>query len=130
MAKLWQLLQGDLKPAFSKKKWKEGTKENFSKIAQKKPSFERPKRILAEMALSSNLYALKDQRLGKILAQKADPKVPEWLSYGNSRKVTQKPHFVKKCKGRTKENFSKLPKKWPSLQKPKSTLAQMALSSN
>ena len=88
-----------------------GNKENFSKIAHKKPSFERPKRILAEMALSSKLYALKDQRLGKILAQKADPKVPEWLSYGNSRKVTQKPHFVKKCKGRTKENVSKLPKK-------------------
>ena len=63
------------------------------------------------MALSSNLYALKDQRLGKILAQKADPKVPEWLSYGNSRKVTQKPHFVKKCKGGTKGNFSKIAQK-------------------
>ena len=51
------------------------------------------------------------QRLQKILAQKADPKVPEWLSYGNSRKVTQKPHFVKKCKGGTKENFSKITQK-------------------
>ena len=63
------------------------------------------------MALSSNLYALEDQRLGNILAQKADPKVPEWLSYGNSRKVTQKPHFLKKCKGGTKENFSKIAQK-------------------
>ena len=51
------------------------------------------------------------QRLQKILAQKADPKVPEWLSYGNSRKVTQKPHFLKKCKGGTKENFSKITQK-------------------
>ena len=51
------------------------------------------------------------QRLQKILAQKADPKVPEWLSYGNSRKVTQKPHFLKKCKGETKENFSKIAQK-------------------
>ena len=32
-------------------------------------------------------------------------------SYGNSRKVTQKPHFLKKCKGETKENFSKIAKK-------------------
>ena len=63
------------------------------------------------MALSSNLYALEDQRLGNILAQKADPKVPKWLSYGNSRKVTQKPHFVKKCKGGTKGNFSKIAQK-------------------
>ena len=47
----------------------------------------------------------------KILAQKAVPKVPKWLSYGNSRKVTQKPHFVKKCKGGTKENFSKITQK-------------------
>ena len=51
------------------------------------------------------------QRLQKILAQKADPKVPEWLSYGNSRKVTQKPHFLKKLKGETKENFSKIAQK-------------------
>ena len=47
----------------------------------------------------------------KILAQKADPKVPEWLSYGNSRKVTQKPHFLKKCKRGTKGNFSKIAQK-------------------
>ena len=51
------------------------------------------------------------QRLQKILAQKADPKVPEWLSYGNSRKVTQKPHFLKKCKRGTKGNFSKIAQK-------------------
>ena len=51
------------------------------------------------------------QRLDKILAQEADPKVPEWLSYGISRNVTQNPHFLKKCKGGTKENFSKIAQK-------------------
>ena len=51
------------------------------------------------------------QRLEKILAKKAAPKVPEWLSYGNSRKVIQKPHFLKKCKGGTKKNFSKIAQK-------------------
>ena len=33
--------------------------------------------------------------------------MPEWPSYGNFRKITQKPHFQKKCKGGTKGNFSK-----------------------
>ena len=46
-----------------------------------------------------------------MLAQKADPKVPELLSYGNLGKVTQKPHFLKKCKGGSKENFSKIAQK-------------------
>ena len=51
------------------------------------------------------------QRLEKIEAKTAAPKVPEWPSYGNFRKVTQKPHFLKKCKGGTKGNFSKIAQK-------------------
>ena len=51
------------------------------------------------------------QRLEKILAQKTAPKVPEWPSYGNFRKVTQNPHFQKKCKGETKRSFSKIAQK-------------------
>ena len=51
------------------------------------------------------------QRLQKILAQKAVPKGPEWPSYGNLGKVTQNPHFLKKCKGGTKGNFSKIAQK-------------------
>ena len=51
------------------------------------------------------------QRLENILAQTAAPKVPEWPSYGNFRKVTQKPHFLKKCKRGTKGNFSKIAQK-------------------
>ena len=63
------------------------------------------------MALSSNLYALKVHRVDKILAHKAALKVPEWPSYGNFCKVTQNPHFLKKCKGGTKGNFSKIVQK-------------------
>ena len=64
------------------------------------------------MALFSNLYALKLQRLGKILRQQAAPKVPEWQSYGNLGKVTQNPHFQKKKnQGGTKGNFSKIAQK-------------------
>ena len=63
------------------------------------------------MALSSNQYALKVQRVEKILAQTAALKVPEWPSYGNFCKVTQNPHFLKKCKGGTKGNLSKIAQK-------------------
>ena len=48
------------------------------------------------------------ERLEKILVQKAAPKEPEWPSYGNFRKVTQNPLFLKKCKGGTKGNFLKI----------------------
>ena len=51
------------------------------------------------------------QRLERILAQTAAPKVPEWPSYNNFCKVTQNPHFLKKCKGGTKGNFSKIAQK-------------------
>ena len=63
------------------------------------------------MALFSNSYAFKGQRLEKILAQTAALKVPEWPSFGISRKVTQNPHFLKKCKEGTKENFWKIAQK-------------------
>ena len=63
------------------------------------------------MALSSNKYALIAPRLEKILEQNAPPKMPEWASYGNYRKVTQNPDFLEKCKGWTKGNVSKIAQK-------------------
>ena len=62
------------------------------------------------MVLSSK-YALKLQRQEMILAKTAAPKVPEQPSYGNFGKVTQNPHFLKKYKGGTKGNFSKIAQK-------------------
>ena len=43
--------------------------------------------------------------------KKAAPKVPEWPSYCDFRKVTQNPHLLKKCKRETKLNFSKIAQK-------------------
>ena len=60
------------------------------------------------MALSSYKYALIAPRLEKIMALNASPKVSEWASYGNYRKVTQNPHFQEKCKGATKGSFPKI----------------------
>ena len=51
------------------------------------------------------------QRVDKIKAETAAPEVPELPSYGNFRNLTQNPQFLKKCKGGTKENFSKIAQK-------------------
>ena len=63
------------------------------------------------MALSSNKYAVIAPRLETNLTRKAALKVPELPSYGNFCKVTQNLHFLKKCKGGTKGNFSKIVQK-------------------
>ena len=81
------------------KKAKVRPRETFKKSPRKYPSLQRAKSTLAKMSLSCNLYAFKVQTLENILAQTAAPKVQEWPSYGNFRKVTQNPHFLKKCKG-------------------------------
>ena len=82
------------------------------------------------MALFFNQYALRLQKLENTFPQTVAPKVPEWPSYGNFCKVSQKPHFLKKCKGGNKGNFSNIPQKDALTEKAQSTLAQMALSSN
>ena len=51
------------------------------------------------------------QGLKKILAQKAAPKLPEWLSYGNFGRVTQNQHFLKKEQRGTRGNLSKIAQK-------------------
>ena len=86
-------------------------REIFQKPPIKQFSLKRPKSTLVQMALSSNQYPLIVQRLEKILAQKAAPKGPEWPRYGNLGNVTQNPHFLEKCKGQTKRNFSKIAQK-------------------
>ena len=112
------------------KKCKGATKNKFSKIAKKSsPRLKDANGIIAlwrkwhysliSMLLKCkdwrrfwrNLYALIVQRLEKTLAQTAATKMPEWPSYGNFCKVTQSPHFLEKCKGRTKNKFSKIAQK-------------------
>ena len=84
------------------------------------PSFKRPKSTLAQLALSFYQYALKVQRLEKILAQNASPKVQEWQSYGKFRKVTLNRHFSQKVERGDQEKFFKnRPISSPCLKGPK-----------
>ena len=111
MAQLSKFLQGHPKPAFSEKVQRGDQRKFFKNRLKSSPHLKGPRSTLPQMVLSSDWYALQGQRLENILAQKAAPKVPEWPSYGNFCKVTQNPHFLKKCKGGTKRNFSKIAQK-------------------
>ena len=111
MAKLWQFREGHPKPAFSAKVQRGHQKKFFKNRLKSSPHFKAQTALWSKMTLDLNYYAVKVQRLEKILAQKAAPKVPEWPRYGNFCKVTQNPHFLKKFKGGTKENFSKIARK-------------------
>ena len=95
-------------PDFLKKCKGRGPRDIFKKSQKKYPSLQRAKNTLAKMSLSFNLYPRILQRLDKTLAHKAALKVPEWQSYGKFPKVTQYAHFLKKYKGGTKRNFSKI----------------------
>ena len=90
MAKLWELWQGHPKVPFSEKVQR-GDQGKFFKnrLKSRLKTLKILKSTLAEITLSSNLYALNVERLDKIFAYKAAPKMPEWPSYGNFRQVTQ-----------------------------------------
>ena len=99
-----------LNPHFSEKE-ERGDQGKFFKNRQKSsPCFKGPKALWRKLNYTVIKMHLKCKD-ENILAQTAAPKVSEWASYGNYRKVTQNPHLPKKCKGRTKGNFSKIPQK-------------------
>ena len=64
------------------------------------------------MALSSNYYALNEQRIEMIFAQTTAPKVPGWPSDGNFLQGHPKPAFSKKLeKGEQEKFFKKIAQK-------------------
>ena len=99
----------------------------FQKSPKKQPQFERRQSTLAQMALSSIYYALKGQRLEKISGQKTGSKSARMAKLWTFSQGHPIPAFS--AKGEPRNIFKKSPKKQPSFQRPKSTLAQMALSS-
>ena len=102
------------------KKAKGRPRETFKKSPKKYPSLQRAKSTLAKMRLSSILYPLLLQRLEKILAQNAAPKVPEWQSYGKFCKVTLNPDFSEKVEsGDLGKFFKNRLKSSPCLKGPK-----------
>ena len=130
MAKLQQFLQGHPNPAFSEKVQRGDQGKFFKNRPKKSPRLKGPKALWRKwhyllISMHLNWKDCKTFRRKQRLQ-----KCPEFPSYANSRKLTQKPHFLKSANGGQRKTFQKLPKKMPSMKRPKSTLAQMALSSN
>ena len=96
MAKLWQFSQGHPKPAFSEKVQRGEQGKFFTNRPKSSHRFKGPKALwrICHYPLFSMHLKCKDWR--QFFAQKADPKVPEWL---------------KKCKWGTKANLSKIAQK-------------------
>ena len=105
MAKLWQFRKVTQNLHFQKKC--KDQEKFFKNRPKSRPPLKRPTALWRKCRYPRNCKA----RLKKSLAQKAATKRPEWPSYGNFRNVTQDPHFLKKCKGGTKRNFSKIAQK-------------------
>ena len=79
----------------------------FQKSPKKQASFETAKSTLAEMALSSNQYALKVQKLEKILAQKAAPKSARMAKLLQFLQGHPKPAFSEKVQRGDQGKFFK-----------------------
>ena len=102
------------------KESKGGPRKIFQKSPKKQPSFERLKSTLAQIKLSSIYNALKVQRLEKILAQKADPKVPDLAKLWQFSQRHPKPAFSEKVqRGDQGKFFKNRQKRGPRLKGPK-----------
>ena len=91
--------------------------EIFQKLPKRQPSLKKPISSLAQVALSSNQYALNVQRMEMILVQTTAPKVPGWASDGNFLQGHPKPAFSKKVqRGDQQKFFKNRPKSSPLLK--------------
>ena len=119
MGKLWQLSQGHPNTRIFWKSAKGGPREIFQKLPKKLPSFERPKSTLVQMALFYNLYALKLQRLDKILRQTRGAKSARMAKLWQFRQGHPNLAFSEKVqRGDEEKCFTDRPKNSPQLKKP------------
>ena len=89
---------------------KEGPSKFFKNRPKSSPRLKGPKALWRKWHYPLIRMHLNFKDWRRLLGKKAAPKGPELPSYGNFRKVTQNPHFLRKCKAGTKRNFSKIAK--------------------
>ena len=90
----------------------------FQKSPKKQPSFKRSQSTLAQIALSSNQYALKGQRLEKVLRQKSGSKSARAARLRQFSKCHPKPAFSEKVQSGDQGKFLKnRPKSRPALKR-------------
>ena len=108
------------KAAFSEKAQRGDKGKFFKKSPKRMPSLKRRKSTLAQMALFSNLYPLKLQRLEKILRQTRGAKSARMAKLWQFLQGHPNPAFsVKEQRGDKGKFFKNRPKSSPRLKGPK-----------
>ena len=123
IAKLWKVSQNHPKPAFSEKVQREDQKK-FS------PGLKDPKAHWLKWHYPIISIHLKCKDWTRFWRKQRLPKCPNGQVMAIFARSPKTRIFWKSAKGGPREIFQKSPKKMPSLKRPTSTLAQMALSSN
>ena len=130
MAKLWQFLQGHPKPAFSVKVQMGDQGKFFKNRPRRCPRWKGPKALWRKWhypLISMHLNSKDWKRFRRKQRLQRCPNGHVMAIFGRSPKTRM---FGKKAKGRPRETFKKSTKKYPSLQRAKSTLAKISLSCN
>ena len=130
MTKLWQFSQRHPRPAFSEKVQRGDQRKFFKNRPKSSP---RLKGLRALWRKKNHLVFsihLKCKDCKRFWRKKLTQKCPNGYVMAILARSPKTPILCKSAKGGPRKIFRKSPKKWPSLQKPNSTLAQMALSSN
>ena len=104
-------LQGHPKPEFSKNVQRRDQEKFFKNRQKSSPRLKFLKAIWRKWHYPPISMQLKRKDWKRFWRKKRLQRVPEWLSYCNFCKVTQNPHFLNKCKGRSKGNLSKIAQK-------------------
>ena len=130
MAKLWQFSQGHPKPEFYVKV-QTGDQGKFLKNRpQSSPRLKSPKAHWREWHYPPVCTHLKCKHWRTFWRKQRLQKCPNGQVIAIFPRSPKSRIFWKSANGGPREIFQKSPKKMPSLKRPKSTLAQMALSSN
>ena len=106
-----KFLQGHPKPAFSKKVQRGDQEKFFKNRPKSSPRLKGLKALWRKWHYPPISMHLKCKDWRRFWRKKRLQRVPEWPSYCNFCKVTQNPHFLKKCKVGTKENFLNIAQK-------------------
>ena len=110
MAKLWQFRQRHLKPAFSEKVQRGDENKLFKNRQKSSPHLKRPTALRPKWHYRLISMQLKCKDWKKFRRKRQLQKCPNGQGMAIFA-VTQNPHFLKKFKGGTKGNFSKIARK-------------------
>ena len=130
MAKLWQFSQGHPKPAFSEKVQRGDQGKFFKNRPKSSPPLKGPTALWRKWHYPLISMHLNCKDWTRMWRKRRLQKCPNGQVIAIFARSPKTRIFWKTAVGGRREIFQTSPKKQPSFERPKSTLAEMALSSN